>query len=47
MKRIEAIVQSDIPLQVVKGILRAGAEAVTFMESLGQDKVKDQKFKEK
>ena len=47
MKRIEAIVQSDISLQVVKEILRACAEAVTFMESLGQDKVKDQKFKEK
>ena len=36
MKRIEAIVQSDIPLQVVKEIRRVGAEAVTFMESLGQ-----------
>jgi len=36
MKRIEAIVQSDISLQVVKEIRRVGAEAVTFMESLGQ-----------
>jgi len=36
MKRIEVIVQSDVSLQVVKEIRRVGAEAVTFMESLGQ-----------
>ena len=35
MKQIEAIVQSDISLQVVKAIRNTGAEAVTFMESLG------------
>ena len=36
MLRIEAIVQSDVSLQVVKAIRNKGAEAVTFMESLGQ-----------
>jgi hypothetical protein len=32
--RIEAIVQSDVSLQVVKAIRGKGAEAVTFMGSL-------------
>ncbi len=36
MKRIEAIVQSDVSKQVVKEIRRIGAEAVTFMDSFGQ-----------
>ena len=36
MLRIEAIVQSDVSLQVVKAIRNKGAEGVTFMESLGQ-----------
>ena len=36
MLRIEAIVQSDVSLSVVKAIRNKGAEAVTFMDSMGQ-----------
>jgi nitrogen regulatory protein P-II 1 len=36
MKRIEAIVQSEVSRQVVHTIREMGADAVTFMESLGK-----------
>ena len=38
MKRIEAIVQSEVSRQVVHTIREMGADAVTFMESLGEGK---------
>ena len=36
MQRIEAIVQNEVAIPVVKAIREKGADAVTFMESLGQ-----------
>ncbi len=36
MKRIEAVVQSDISRQVVKAVRNTGAGGVTLIESLGQ-----------
>jgi len=36
MQRIEAIVQSDVARPVVMAIREKGADAVTFMESMGQ-----------
>jgi nitrogen regulatory protein P-II 1 len=36
MKRIEAIVQSDVSKQVVRAIMKAGVGGVTLVQSLGQ-----------
>jgi len=36
MKRIEAIVQSEVSKQVVKSIRKAGVGGVTLIQSLGQ-----------
>ena len=36
MKRIEAIVQNEVSREVIFAIREIGADAVTFMESLGQ-----------
>ena len=36
MKRIEAIVPKEVSRQVIFAIRKIGADAVTFMESLGQ-----------
>ena len=35
MKRVEAIVQSEVSREVIFAIREKGADAVTFMESLG------------
>jgi nitrogen regulatory protein P-II 1 len=36
MKRIEAIVKSEISNQIIKAIRKAGVEGVTLIQSLGQ-----------
>ena len=36
MKRVEVIVQSEVSREVIFAIREMGAEAVTFMESLGR-----------
>jgi len=36
MKRVEAIVQSEVSREVIFAIREMGVEAVTFMESLGR-----------
>jgi len=36
MKRIEAIVQSDVSKQVVRAVRKAGVGGVTLIQSLGQ-----------
>lgn len=36
MKRIEAIVQSEVSKQVVNAVRKAGGEGVTLIQSLGQ-----------
>jgi nitrogen regulatory protein PII len=35
MKRVEAVVQSEVSREVIFAIREKGADAVTFMESLG------------
>ena len=36
MKRVEVIVQNEVSREVIFAIRKIGADAVTFMESLGQ-----------